>query len=327
MRPRPHWIVLAGAVALAGCSSSSRLHGAAAEPAKAPLTSQTPAGTVRSIGAAPEGIVYDRRTGLLAVAVRGPSRLLLLDARTLAVRRSVALPGTVRHLQLAAPGGPVLVPDESAGELIEVSLPDGSARASKVGKQPHDASAVAGGQIVVGNEFGKSLSFVKDGRVLATVPEVRQPGGVIGDGRRVAVIDVAAFTLSEFDVATRTRTAQVPAGAGPTHGVLTAQDRIVVADTRGGALLVFALHPLKQIGRLTLPGRPYGMAIDTSTDTAWVTLTATNQVVDVDVSGARPKLIARYPTVRQPNTVAVAPGSHTVWITGTADGQLQTISR
>lgn len=320
------WIGVAVlASALSGCSGGG--HVGAAEPATAPVPTAHLAGSVRSIGDAPEGIVYDPKTRLLAVAVRDPARLLLLDARTLAVRRTIALPGTVRHLQLAALGGPVLVPAETANTLVEVGLPDGRVRATRVGKQPHDAAEVAHRVVVVGNEFGSSLTFLRGGRALGTARGVQQPGGVLGDGTAVVVIDVGRFTISSYAVATRKRIAVAPAGKGPTHGVRLSRGRVAVADTRGNALLVFDVRPLQQVAHLHLDGAPYGMAVDRSTDIVWVTLTAGNEVVGVDMSGASPKVIARYPTVRQPNTVAVASGSHTVWVTGTAGGQLQTITR
>jgi hypothetical protein len=67
--------------------------------------------------------------------------------------------------------------------------------------------------------------------------------------------------------------------------------------------------------------------VDSSTDTVWVTLTALNEVVGLDLSTRTPRVIARLPTVQQPNTVAVAPGSHTLWITGTDAGVVERISR
>lgn len=307
---------------LAACSGTGRP--GAAEPATAPPPSVTPAGTLTSVGAQPEGITFDPATGLVAVAVRDPDRLVLLDGATMAVRRTVPLPGSVRHLQLAAPGGPVLVPLESADLIGEVSLPGGALRTTPVGQQPHDAAEAAGGVLVVGNEFGHSVSFVRDGRVLATLHDVRQPGGVVADGGTAAVIDVNRFTLGTYDVATMTRTALVGAGAGPTHGVL-AGGRLVVTDTRGNAVLVFTVSPLRQVARLPLAGTPYGIATDGTT--VWVTLTARNQLVGLDVSGAVPRVVARYPTVRQPNTVAVAPGGRTLWLTGTATGQVERITR
>lgn len=318
-------LVLAGLL-LSACSSKGK-HPGAAEPATAPPISTAPAGHTVRVGAEPEGIAYDPDTRLIAVAVRNRDRLLLLDAGSLIVRRTVVLPGSVRHLQLARPGGPVLVPDESAKELVEVALPGGTTHAIAVGKQPHDAAALADGEIAVGNEFGKSVSVIKGGHVRRTITGFEQPGGVIGAGSTFAVVDVHAFTLSTYDVASLRRSAITKAGKGPTHGVLLGGGRLLVADTRGNELLVYRISPLTLLGRLATPGTPYGLASDASTNTVWVTLTARNEVIGVDVAGATPKVTATYATVRQPNTVAVAPGSHQLWVTGTADGVVQSITR
>ncbi|WP_375486295.1 YncE family protein [uncultured Jatrophihabitans sp.] len=319
------WLTVAG-VALAACSSGSDRPGAA-EPATAPRTTAAADGSVRTVGAAPEGIVYAPRAGLVAVAVRKPDRLLLLDPDSLAVRRSVPLPGDVRHLQVSVTGDEVLVPAESARKIVEVPLPTGAIRATTVGKQPHDAARAADGDVVVGNEFGRSISVLRNGRVLRTIRDLTQPGGVVAAGDTVAVVDVGAFTVSTYDLATLTRRGRIDAGKGPTHGVLVRPNTVLVSDTRGDALLLDRLSPLKQVGRLSLPGTPYGLAVDATTGTVWVTLTARNEVVGVRVVGDRMSVIARYPTVRQPNTVAVDPGSHRVWVTGTDAGVVQLIRR
>ena len=328
--PRSAVCIRVCAVAIAivsstACSAHHRL--GAAEPAKAPTVSATPAGVVIPVGQDAEGIAYDAPTDSLAVAVHSPDRLLILDPRTLFIRRGVALPGSARHLQLASAGGPVLVPLETTGQLGEVSLTTGALTLITVGKQPHDATATGDGTIVVGNEFGHSLTLISDDAVRAVVGGVTQPGGVIGDGTRFAVVDVAAFEVDLYDTKTGAKIASEAAGAGPTHGVLVSAQRLVVADTRGNAILVFGLDPLHEISRTAMPGSPYGLAVDRSTDSVWVTLTALNEVVGLNVSSGTPQIIARYPTVRQPNTIAVAPGSTTLWVTGTRDGTVERISR
>lgn len=297
----------------------------AAEPARAPATMEPPAGTVEKVGAAPQGIVYDAKTNLLAVAVRKPYRLLVVDPQTFAVQRSVPVPGKVRHLQLAAPGGPVLVPSETANRIIEVPLPDGEDRSTRVQRHPHDATGTADGDVLVGNEFSGSMSVVRDGKVVKTFDDLQQPGGVVSTGDLAAVVDVGDFSVTTYDLAAMRRVARVPAGEGPTHGVLIGDDRLAVTDTRGNQVLVYSLDPLKQVGRLELPGSPYG--ITSEGVSVWVTLTGRNELVGLDVSGPTPREIARYPTVRQPDTVAVSPGSRTLWVTGTADGVVQRIER
>ncbi|MGI8696603.1 MAG: YncE family protein [Mycobacteriales bacterium] len=316
-------VVIAGCAT--GCHGSSPL--GAAEPAVAPTVGPAPVGVVRSVGIRPEGIAVDARTGIVAVTVRDPNRLLLLDDRTLARRRAIPLPGHARHLTLAAPGGPVLVPAEDADTLVQVALPRGSTRATRVGRSPHSAAAVGGGHTIVGNEVGGTLSVLRPGHVVRTIGGLRQPGGVVAAGSLVAVVDVGSFTLTTYDLATGRRITTAKAGAGPTHAVLAAPDRLVVADTRGDELLVFDPQPLRLLSRVALPGTPYGLAADPATGTVWVTLTATNQVVGMRLTGSRLHLIVRYPTVPQPNTVAVAPGSHMVYVAGAGRGQVQLISR
>lgn len=314
-------------IALGGCSPDGPAQRpGAAEPADAPELSADPAGHVAQLGADPEGMVFDSVTGLLAVAVREPNRLLLIDGATGQVRTEVPLPGHARHLQLAAPGGPVLVPDEDSNSLIQVALPSGALSSVEVGDYPHDAAQAGSGRIAVGNEKDGTLSLVVDGAVIQTVEDLTQPGGVAAVDDLIGVIDVADFTLSVYDIAAGAqRLGRVPAGEGPTHLVADVRGEVLVADTRGDALLSFGLDPLNLHWSLPLPGTPYGMAYDAVHDVVWVTLTATNDVVGFDLSHGEPREIGRYATVRQPNTVAVDPDSGRIFVVGRTTGQLQTI--
>lgn len=322
--------VTAGLVALSGCGSgtAARDDGKhAAEPATSPALTTTPAGTTRQVAPLPQGIAYDARTDSLAVAVRDPYRVLVLDPDTLRVRRSVGLPGKVRHLQVTPQGGTVLVPSETADKVFEVDLATGRMRTTDVQRHPHDATGTDDGDVLVGNEFSGSLSVVRRGRVVHTFTDLRQPGGVLASGHRAVVVDVGDYTVTTYDLDTDKRVARVAAGKGPTHGVLVGDGRVAVTDTRGDRVLLYTLDPLKQVGSIALSGSPYGVAGDPASRTAWVTLTGSNRLVGLDVSGDQPTVIASYPTVRQPDTVAVAPGARTLWVTGTDDGVVERITR
>jgi DNA-binding beta-propeller fold protein YncE len=315
---------------VAGCSRDASGGGAdhqPAEPARAPQPTVAPAGTARTVAPAPQGIAYDARTDSLAVAVHDPYRLLVLDPTTMRTRFSVQLPGKVRHLQVTPQGGTALVPSETADSLFEVDLRTGRTRRTEVQRHPHDAVGAADGDVLVANEFSGSVSVVHDGTVVHTFDDLRQPGGVAVVGGTLAVVDVRAYTVSTYGLRARRRLARVPGGSGPSHVVLTGDGRLAVADTRGNALLLYALHPLRRVGRISLPGSPYGLAADPRQALVWVTLTGRNQLVGVDVSSPTARVVARYATVRQPDTVAVAPGSRTLWVTGTAHGEVQRIRR
>lgn len=324
---------LAGLLLVAGCGSDGGGKGdggdgkSAAEPATSPSLSAKPAGTVTKVGAAAQGIVYDATTDSLAVAVRKPYRLLVLDPATYKVKRSVEVPGKVRHLQVSSPGGNVLVPSETANTLFQVPLDGGKVLSTKVPEHPHDATA-GDGYVVSGDEFAGSITFIKGDQVVKTLSDLKQPGSVLADGKgHVVAVDVGDYTVTTYDTKTLTRIKRLPAGGGPTHGVLTGNGKVAVSDTRGGHLIVYSVDPLKEEQSIDLPASPYGLTSDPENNTVWVTLTKTNKLVGYDLSGDKARKIAEYDTVQQPDTVAVAPDSKTLWVTGTAEGVIQRIDR
>jgi DNA-binding beta-propeller fold protein YncE len=299
----------------------------AAEPAPAPVPTAPPAGRTVPVGAAPEGVVVDPQTHIVAVGVHDPSALILLDATTGAVLRKVLLPGGLRHLQLAAPGGPVLVPDEGSNRLIKVALPGGEITSQVMtGVVPHDATAAANGTVFVANELGHSVVAVRGNQIVHTFTDVTQPAGLAAVGDLVGLLDVRENTLTVYDAQRLQRVAELPVGAGPTHVVADRRGHLAVIDTRGGAVLLYELQPtIQQIGKVELPGTPYGVAYDSVRDRLWVTLTARNEVIGLNLDAATPVLATPLPTVRQPNTIAVDSSTGRLFVTGTAEGVLEII--
>lgn len=299
----------------------------AAEPAESPEQTGRPSGQVVEVGPVAEGVVADPRTGLVAVGLRDPFRLALVEGRSGQIRREVPMPGSLRHLQLRGPGGPVLVAAESSNELLQVALPSGEVISRVgVGDFPHDATATAGGSIVVANEFGGTVSVVEDGRVVHTFGNAVQPGGVAAVGETVGMVDVRRNSLTVYDIANRQRITELPAGNGTTHAIASRQGLLLVSDTEGDAITIFGLDPEpRRIERLPMPGSPYGISYDDAADRLWVTLTARNEVVGIDLAGRAPREAVRLPTIRQPNTVAVNSTTGRVFVAGSAEGALQLI--
>jgi DNA-binding beta-propeller fold protein YncE len=315
-------IVLALPALLAGCGGSSEELPPAAEPARSPAVAERPAGRVVRVGHKPEGIAVDPRTGLVAVGLKDPDRLALVDADSGRVVRRVPLPASPRHLQLGAPGGPVLVPAEKANALVEVSLPSGRRRVTRVGDTPHDA-ARARRRIFVADELGDTVSVVERGRRVRALDAPVQPGGVAAttDRRRVGVVGVSERALWVYDARSLRRVARLDVGVGPTH-ILAGVARFFVVDTRGDGLLEVRLGAKARIHRRThLPGAPYGAALDRRRKRIWVTLTERNQVAELTDH----RLLRVFPSVRQPNSVAVDPRDGRVFVASRTDGTLQLI--
>lgn len=269
----------------------------------------------------------DPSTRRVAVAVRRPDELVLLDTDTTRVRTRVPLPGSLRHLQLAHDGGPVLVPDESSNSLLRVALPSGRVLSrTATGTMPHDADEAPDGTVLVADEAGATLTAVRGDAVVATLTDVTQPGGIAHVGNVFGVVDVGENTLTFDDASTLRPLTELAAGDGPTHVVADSHGRFVVVDTRGGALLFYTPPPrAAQVLRYALPGQPYGIAYDPVRDQLWVTVTTTNELVGLDLSGATPREIDRFPTPQQPNTVAVDPKTGRLFVTATTPGVVQVI--
>lgn len=323
--------LLAVLVLATGCATSAPTQPVlpkAAEPAVSPQLTTTPAGRLVSIGQQPEGVVADPVTHIVAVGIRQPNALVLLDDRTGQVTTRVPLPGHLRHLQLAGPGGPVLVPDESSNSLLTVSLPEGTVQARvPTGTSPHDATEAGNGTILVANEAGSSVVAVRNNAVVHTFTDVSQPAGLAAVGTTVGLVDVRQNALHLYDANGLTALTRLPAGAGPTHVEADRHGQLLVIDTRGNAVLRYQLTPTpRQLDRLALPGTPYGVAYDPVRDRLWVTLTALNQVIGIDLTGATPHVVTRIATVRQPNTVAVDDTTGELFVTGTDTGVLELIN-
>lgn len=320
-----------GAAVLAGCGGSSATTGTeaagpkrAAEPADSPPLALTPYGRVAGVGNEPEGMVWDPAAGLVAVGLRDPAEIAFVDPRSLAVVRRVPLPAPPRHLAYDAVEGAVLVPAEAADALIAVR-PSGLGFQAGVGTHPHDAAAI-GRKVFVADEHSDQVTVVRGSRQPAELPAPHQPGGIAAvAGRWVALIAVSARVLQVYDAKTLKPRGRVAAGVGPSH-IVADGDRAYVVDTQGERVLVFriGLRP-RLLATVPAPGTPYGLAVDLKRRRLWVTLTATNQVVEYSLAGPQPLRHATYATVRQPNSVAVEPRTGAVLVAGRTDGRLQRI--
>ena len=113
------------------------------------------------------------------------------------------------------------------------------------------------------------------------------------------------------------------AGQGATTMAADPAGRLLVADTRGGELLVFGVDPLILRQAYPVPESPYGVA--GSRGLAWVSQTSANIVIGYDLSTGIPLEKVRYPTVRQPNTLAFDDAADTLYVVSGAGGGVQVI--
>jgi DNA-binding beta-propeller fold protein YncE len=296
-----------------------------AEPGQAPPPADPLPGRQVAVGHAPEGVVVDARTRTVAVATRNPTELVLLNADTGVVVKRVPLPGFVRHLQLAKPGGPVLVPVESANALVRVELPSGALDPQLVtGTVPHDASEAPNGTVFVANEHGGTVTAIRGDDIVKVFTDSVQPAGLAPVGNLMGLLDVRKNDLTVYDAEGLTIVGSTAAGEGPTHLIADKHGRYVAADTRGNMVRVFSTEP-RQLGGVAQPGAPYGIAYDSIRDRLWVASSGTNEVVGYDMSQDTPRQFVRIPTVQDPYTLGVDATTGRLFIAGVTAGVVQVV--
>lgn len=338
MRRKPTMVLaLTAALLVTGCSNSPQQQEDAADPlqvvanpvaataAASPDPAATPAGTVLAAGGKVTAMLASPETGTLTVALTEPNELRLYDLADLqAPARTVALPGRVDDLTLA--GTHVLAAVPSGRTLLRVPLAErGDAEPIAIGGAPA-ATARHGERTLVSLADQEAVTVREGGAVSKRMTGDLYSAGdiVVADGRPF-VLDPVRTALFRLDVAGGAIREGLRAGMGATNAVADDYGRVLVADTRGGALLAFSSDPFLLRQRYPVPGGIYGIAYDARRDLAWVTLTGRNEVVGFDMRGGQPTEKLRFPTVRQPNSVTVDPQTGRVVVGSAAGEGLQVI--
>jgi len=189
-----------------------------------------------------------------------------------------------------------------------------------------------GGRITVGSrtvellERQNAVRVLEDGREVARARTGLQPAALtlLEEGRLVAVLSVRERVLELFDARTLARAGRASAGSGPAGVVSNGDNYLYITDTTAGAVLIFrrAGGELRLDRRYRLADAPYAIDYDRVNRRLWVTLTASNELVELS-AGRRPRELRRFAAVRQPNAVAVAPRSGRVVVAGAAGNLVQ----
>lgn len=318
-------LVLTLTVVVAGCSSTP-FNAApptieAARPALSPAVSTAPAGEVTELRARPTAALFDGRTGYLAAFIPGPEpRLSLFGGRG---NKTVALPGPATSMTGNGDGVVYLA---SRGGYFSVELAAGTtARVDVPGEAETDFTALArraDGRFVLGSADGTAFTLTADGRVAERAKIFAHVDAIVTVGDDAVVLDRGQTSVTALDGRGKAQQA-LRAGEGATTMTSDAAGRVLVADTRGGQLLVFGVDPLIERQAYPVPGAPYGLA--GSAKLAWISQTASNVVVGYDLATGIPVEKVRYPTVQQPDSLAYDEASNTLYVVSGSGAGVQVI--
>jgi DNA-binding beta-propeller fold protein YncE len=326
--------VLVGSAALvAGCSTKAQQsdelmvtdNPVAATAAVSPPVVTAPAGTVVPQRSRVTSMVVDQQTRLLAVGVDASPAVLLYSLDDLGGGpRTITLDGAPSSLSLARAGGPVVA--AGTGRLIQIALPSGAVSSVTVGGDAASTAPFGDSTLVAARDRAQVLVMDRGSESKVIQGNLFSADQVLSTSDRAVVLDRLRNGLFELDVPAGEVKQGLRAGEGATNAVTDRFGRVLVADTRGGALLAFSLDPLLMRQRYPVGGAPYGIAYDPARDLVWVTLTATNEVVGYHIAGEEPRERYRFPTVAQPNTVTVDPATGRVFVASANGEGIQVIS-
>ena len=314
--------LVAAALGLTACSPVSsqleqinQIEQGNARPAESPQVTGPPAGEVVPVPGSVDALVAvgDR---VVAQVSRPPAlQIARVDGTRWIPEESVPLPADA-GTATASPDGTVLVP---FGDGVVLVAPSGEVR-ELTGLGPVTAAAVApDGRILTGTADGQVVVRGADG------VEQRRIGGLTSVDALSVARDGSVTALSRPDtviasVDLEEDTAAPALRAGKGAGVLEefGEGSVVVGDTVGDTLLVYSTSPVRLHQQFPVAAAPWAVAEDESRGLVWVTSTGTNTVQAYDLDDGTGVLRAEFPTVRQPDSVAVT-RSGTV-VVGSSDG-------
>lgn len=318
---------------MTGCSSNPlSVKPPTIEPAQAaesPPASVNPAGAVRPLGGHPQAAVFDSATHQLAVLSPGsdpaaPAGISIFGDTQVTVTLpgpATALAADDRGSVYLAARGCYFVVDLAAAHATQVDV----AEAQQV--QFTAIARRADGKLVLGSADGTVYTLASAPKTgSATIGNrikiFARVDSLVTQGNTTAVLDRGQTSLTTIGADGHVEQA-LRAGEGATTVAADPLGRVLVADTRGGELLVYGVGPL--ILRQACPVReaPFGLA--GSRGLSWVSQTASNTVIGYDLSTGIPLEKVRYPTVRQPNSLAFDEASDTLYVVSGSGAGVQVI--
>ncbi|MBX7453048.1 hypothetical protein GR927_34135 [Mycolicibacterium sp. 3033] len=328
-QPFRHGLVTLAILLVAACSSDK---GAAPPPtisparaADSPPVTGSPAGTLRPSPAGAFAAVVDPATrALVILSADGSDRATLTVMDADGAQTAVPLTGATA---LASDGpGRVAVAMRGGYAVVDVATRVVS-EMSVAGHEDAEFTAIArrsDGRVVLGDAGGTVYTLSPDDDVAASLKIFARVDGIVTQGDTAVVLDRGQTSVTSLDAEGTSADLALRAGDGATTIAADPNGRVLVADTRGGELLVYGVDPLMLRQRYPVPDAPYGLAASGTgkkTGLAWVAQTATNTVVGYDLATGIPVEKVRYRTVRQPNTLAFDDASDTLYVvSGAGDG-------
>jgi DNA-binding beta-propeller fold protein YncE len=285
---------------------------------------------VQPLAGRAQAAVFDAATSSLLVVSPGPGERSVVTVVTAAgPQRAVELDAAATALAGDGEGRGFL---STRGGYIRFDIATGDvSRVDVAGQSDVDFTAIArrsDGKLVLGSADGTVYTLASDSEVGEQLKIFARVDAVVTQGNTAVVLDRGQTSVTSLNDEGSSSEHALRAGEGATTMAADAAGRVLVADTRGDALLVYSVNPLILRQRYPVPDAPYGLTgSGPGSGLAWVAQTATNTVVGYDLATGIPVEKVRYRTVQQPNSLAFDDASGTLYVVSGAGAGVQVIAR
>jgi DNA-binding beta-propeller fold protein YncE len=177
--------------------------------------------------------------------------------------------------------------------------------------------------LVLGSADGTVFTLSSDTAVSAQLKIFARVDDLVTQGNTTVVLDRGQTSVTALSEDGTEAEHALRAGEAATTMAADDAGRVLVADTRGGQLLVYGVEPLMLRQAYPVGDAPYGLV--GSAELVWVSQTAANTVIGYDLTTGTPVEKVRYPTVRQPNALAFDDTTGTLYVVSGAGAGIQVI--
>ncbi len=330
-RPIPWRIGVAVASAcllLVACSdnSSDEPDSVSLEPlskVEAPATSTPPSGSVSPSPSGLHSTTFDGATGTIVALADNSTSLLIFDIdRTEQAPSVVALPSAAADV-IAVGDGTLLLPMN--GMLARADIRSSKVATTEVGANLLSAASLPDGRVAAGDDDGVIHIFGSDSNEEERVGGLSSVDSLAATQYGLTALDRRETSLTKINLDAKSLGAALRAGEGAAKTATDRFGRILVTDAAGRELLVYSSEDLLLRQRFPVGAQPWAIAYDDKSDIAWISTPGTNEVVGYTLETGSPVEVKRFPTVRQPDSIAVDSNSGDLFVGSATGGGLQRI--
>lgn len=300
-----------------------------------PEPAAAPSGSVLDVETDLHSTTFDATTHSVVALTDDSTQLMVFDADRLdSAPRALTLPSAAADI-VPAGDGTLLLPLRGGlgvvdlGAQGELAVTESTVEGVSDDVSLLSAAVLNDGRIAVGDDRGSIhvLSAAADASSgeTDTIDGLTSVDGLASTQYGLAAVDRRQTSITQIDTESDSLGAALRAGTGAAELTTDPYGRILITDAAGSELLVYSSDDLLLRQRFPVGAQPWAVTYDDTTEVVWLSTPADNEVVGYALDTGIPVEVGRFPTVRQPDSIAVDADTGILYVGSAAGGGLQQI--